>query len=53
MRRYVFVRVLFGMLLLGAAGTMSACNTISGLGEDINSLGRGVTKGADDTQKKM
>jgi predicted small secreted protein len=41
------------MLLLGAAGTMSACNTISGIGEDINSLGRGVTKGADDTQKKM
>jgi predicted small secreted protein len=47
------MRALIGMLLLGAAGTMSACNTISGIGEDINSLGRGVTKGADDTQKKM
>lgn len=53
MRRCNFARVLIGMLLLGAAGAMSACNTISGLGEDINSLGRGVTKGADDTQKKM
>ena len=53
MRRCNFVRVLIGMLLLGAVGTISACNTISGLGEDINSLGRGVTKGADDTQKKM
>lgn len=53
MRKCNLVRVLIGVLLLGAAGTMSACNTISGLGEDINTLGRGVTKGADDTQKKM
>ena len=53
MRRCIFKRVLIGILLLGTAETISACNTVSGIGKDIDSIGKGVSKGADDTQKKM
>jgi len=42
-------------LLLGAAlmGTLSACNTIAGMGEDVSAAGRGVTRGAETTKQKM
>ena len=43
----------FVALLLGAVLALSACNTIGGLGDDINGLGKSVTKGAETTQKKM
>jgi len=42
-------------LLLGAAllGTISACNTVAGIGEDISAAGRGMTRGAEQTKQKM
>ena len=42
-------------LLLGAAllGTISACNTVAGVGEDISAAGRGITRGAEQTKEKM
>jgi len=46
-------RLALGLCLVGGAAALSACNTISGLGEDVNSLGKSVTKSADQTQKKM
>ena len=42
-------------VLIGAAlmGTISACNTIAGIGEDVSAAGRGVTRGAETTKQKM
>ncbi len=42
-------------LLIGAAllGTISACNTIAGVGEDVSAAGRGITRGAESTKQKM
>lgn len=42
-------------LLIGAAlaGTIAACNTIAGMGEDVSAAGRGVTRGAETTKQKM
>ena len=42
-------------LLIGAAlaGTISACNTIAGVGEDVSAAGRGLTRGAEQTKQKM
>jgi len=42
-------------LLIGAAlaGTLAACNTIAGMGEDVSAAGRGVTRGAETTKQKM
>ncbi len=42
-------------LLIGAAlaGTLAACNTVAGVGEDISAAGRGLTRGAEQTKQKM
>lgn len=42
-------------LLIGAAlaGSLAACNTIAGIGEDVSAAGRGVTRGAETTKQKM
>jgi predicted small secreted protein len=42
-------------LLIGAAlaGTISACNTIAGIGEDVSAAGRGITRGAETTKQRM
>jgi predicted small secreted protein len=53
MRTNIIAKPALAALLLGAAGSISACNTISGLGEDVSSLGNSVTKGAEKTEKKM
>lgn len=41
------------VLALVAAATLSACNTVSGAGEDLSSAGKAVTDTAQDTQEKM
>jgi predicted small secreted protein len=33
--------------LLGAAATLSACNTTAGVGQDVSSAGHAVTNAAD------
>ena len=53
MRKMVIVKLALGFLLLAGVGAISACNTIGGAGEDVSAIGRGVTKGADTTQKNM
>lgn len=42
-------------LLIGAAlvGTVAACNTFQGIGEDISAAGRGLSRGAEQTKQKM
>lgn len=49
----VIAKLVAAALLLCAAGTLSACNTISGVGDDVGAVGSGISKTADQTQKKM
>lgn len=46
---------LLAIAFLFGAGTvvLSACNTVAGVGEDVQAVGKGVTKGADRTKSKM
>lgn len=53
MRMNIIAKLALAALLLGAAGTISACNTIGGMGEDVSAVGKGVTKGSETTQKNM
>ncbi len=39
--------VFTAITLLGAAATLSACNTTAGVGEDVSSAGHAVTNAAD------
>ena len=34
------------VLLVGGAGTISACNTVEGVGKDVDAAGKGITRGA-------
>jgi entericidin B len=43
------VLVLLGLL----SPLLAACNTMEGLGQDVQSGGRSLERSADDTQKKM
>ncbi len=49
------MKSLIAKLLIGAAlmGTIAACNTIAGVGEDVSAAGRGLTRGAETTKQKM
>ena len=38
------------LILVTAALTLTACNTISGAGKDVASVGKAVTKTADDVK---
>ncbi len=41
-------------LVLGAASVaVTACNTVEGVGKDVQAVGKGVTKGAAKTKSKM
>jgi predicted small secreted protein len=53
MRKNIIAKLALAALLLSAAGTISACNTIGGVGEDVSAVGKGVTTGAEKTQDKM
>lgn len=53
MRMNIIAKLAFAALLLGAAGTISACNTIGGVGEDVSAVGKGVTRGANTAQQNM
>jgi predicted small secreted protein len=41
------VRILALLGILSGGMTLSACNTVEGVGEDISALGRGVSRGAE------
>jgi predicted small secreted protein len=53
MRTNIIAKFALLALLLGGAGTISACNTVAGVGEDVSAVGKGVTKGADTTARRM
>jgi predicted small secreted protein len=41
------------IVILAAVFTVAGCNTISGVGKDIEAAGSAVDKAATDTKKKM
>ena len=53
MRVKIIVKFAAAVLLLGVAGSITACNTIGGLGEDVSNLGNKMTKKADQTERRM
>ncbi len=38
---------------LALAGALTACNTVAGAGQDVGSVGHGVTSGADAVKNSM
>ena len=44
------MRKLFGMMVVAGALMVSACNTVEGVGRDVSSAGKTVTKTADDAK---
>jgi predicted small secreted protein len=51
-KRYGPVGLLLAVLILsGMASGLSACNTVAGAGQDVSTIGRGVTSGAEQTKK--
>ncbi len=53
MRTRQAAKFAMAILFFAAAGSISACNTISGAGEDVSAAGKGVTRGAETTKQKM
>lgn len=48
------MRTIFALLgILAIAGTLSACNTFHGMGQDIEAAGQGLSKGATNAKQKM
>jgi predicted small secreted protein len=41
------------LMLAAVAALLAGCNTISGIGKDVQALGGAVDKAATDTKKKM
>ena len=41
------------VLIAGAVLSLTACNTVSGLGQDTSAAGKAVTTGAEKTKDKM
>ena len=44
---------LLGMLLAGAALSLSACNTVNGAGKDVSNAGAATSNAATSVQQKM
>jgi predicted small secreted protein len=43
--------LLAAMILTGVGSLLSACNTVSGAGQDVSAVGRTVTTGAEQTKR--
>ncbi len=41
------------LVLFGLIGMLSACNTVSGLGEDVGAAGEVITDAAEDTKEEI
>lgn len=41
------------LIFLGGAGAIAACNTVEGVGEDVDAAGKGISRGADNVKKKL
>ena len=46
-------KVLAVILLLDLACSVTACNTVAGVGQDVKATGQGVENAARDVQKKL
>ena len=46
-------RALPVLLIAGAALSLTACNTMSGMGQDVSAGGKAITKGADEVKQKL
>lgn len=44
---------LIGVLLAGAALSLSACNTVNGAGKDVSNAGQATSNAASSVQQKM
>lgn len=53
MGRNVAMALVALFVLSAAASVLSACNTISGVGEDVAAAGRALSGAADETRKKF
>jgi predicted small secreted protein len=51
MTRSIATAFLTLFLLAGAATVLSACNTMSGLGQDLAAAGRAITGASNDVKK--
>jgi len=49
----MFQRLLATLMLLGMLGTIAGCNTIQGMGKDIERGGEATQDAAKDVQRKM
>jgi predicted small secreted protein len=51
-KRYTAAGLLLAILALAGAGSLlSACNTVAGAGQDVSTVGRTVTTGAEQTKR--
>ena len=53
MKRNLAMALLTLVLLSGAAGMLSACNTTAGFGQDMSSAGHALTGAADKTKSSF
>ena len=44
------MRKIFVLVAAAAALTVAACNTVEGVGEDVEAAGEGIQEGANDAQ---
>jgi entericidin B len=49
----MFQRIFAALIILGFLGTIMGCNTIAGMGKDIERGGDAIEHTAKDAQKKM
>jgi predicted small secreted protein len=52
MRGYGVPRIFLAILMLSGVGSLlAACNTVAGAGQDVSTIGRTVTTGAEQTKR--
>ncbi|MDH2999691.1 entericidin [Chelonobacter oris] len=47
------MKLIWALILAATMGTLTACNTVKGAGQDIQSAGEAIDNTAGDVQKKM
>ncbi len=46
-------RIIFAILMLGLVGSSAACNTVHGLGQDVERAGEKTQDAADSVKRRM
>lgn len=47
------MKMIWALILAATIGTLTACNTVKGAGQDIQSAGEAIDSSATEVQKKM